>query len=228
MVCLPNTCLELPTLVPNCPKPVMVNSISSWVDLLGWWHPPLSPIIQNLGSHPHKFIILSTSFSFLLKSHQLHPLKSSEIYPFLFIILTLPFSSSASLFTLIIARASQLASFSWVLFAYFCRATSAMLWSTNVIVTLAPDPFVVPNCSLNVVQMPQHGGGGDLVAKFYLTLQTPWSPPGSSVHGISQARILEWFAISFSRRSSWPKDPALAGRFLTVEPPGKPVFITWV
>ena len=25
------------------------------------------------------------------------------------------------------------------------------------------------------------------------------SPPGSSVHGISQARILEWFAISFSR-----------------------------
>ena len=28
------------------------------------------------------------------------------------------------------------------------------------------------------------------------------SPPGSSVHGISQARILEWVAISFSRASS--------------------------
>ena len=32
------------------------------------------------------------------------------------------------------------------------------------------------------------------------------SPPGSSVHGTSQARILEWVAISFSRRSSWPRD----------------------
>ena len=32
------------------------------------------------------------------------------------------------------------------------------------------------------------------------------SLPGSSVHGISQARILEWLAISFSRASSWPRD----------------------
>ena len=33
-------------------------------------------------------------------------------------------------------------------------------------------------------------------------------PPGSSVHGISQARILEWVAISFFRGSSWPRDQA--------------------
>ena len=32
------------------------------------------------------------------------------------------------------------------------------------------------------------------------------SPPGSSVHGILQAKILEWVAISFSRRSSQPRD----------------------
>jgi len=32
------------------------------------------------------------------------------------------------------------------------------------------------------------------------------SPPGSSVHGILQARILEWVAISFSRGSSPPRD----------------------
>ena len=32
------------------------------------------------------------------------------------------------------------------------------------------------------------------------------SPPGSSVHGVSQARALEWVAISFSRGSSWPWD----------------------
>ena len=35
---------------------------------------------------------------------------------------------------------------------------------------------------------------------------TDCSPPGSSVHGISQARILEWVAISFSRGSSWTRD----------------------
>ena len=51
------------------------------------------------------------------------------------------------------------------------------------------------------------------------------SPPGSSVHGISQARILEWVAISFSRGSSQPRDQilvsSLAGRFFTTKPPGK-------
>ena len=32
------------------------------------------------------------------------------------------------------------------------------------------------------------------------------SPPGSSIHGIIQARILEWVAIFFSRGFSWPRD----------------------
>ena len=44
-----------------------------------------------------------------------------------------------------------------------------------------------------------------------------YSPTGSSVHGISQARILEWVAVSFSRASSWPRDQTqiscLAGGF---------------
>ena len=51
-----------------------------------------------------------------------------------------------------------------------------------------------------------------------------WSPPGSSVHGILQARILECVAIPFSRESSRPKDrtqvSSLAGGFFTTEPPG--------
>ena len=34
----------------------------------------------------------------------------------------------------------------------------------------------------------------------------PLGPPGSSIHGIFQARILEWVAISFSRRSPRPRD----------------------
>ena len=47
-----------------------------------------------------------------------------------------------------------------------------------------------------------------LVTKISLTLFAPidCSPPGSSVHGISQAGILEQFAISFSRVSSWSRD----------------------
>ena len=45
------------------------------------------------------------------------------------------------------------------------------------------------------------------------------SPPGSSVHGILQVRILEWVAIPFSRGPSWPQDQTqvfwIAGRFFT-------------
>ena len=45
------------------------------------------------------------------------------------------------------------------------------------------------------------------------------SPPGSSVHGIFQARILEWIAISFSRGSSkprnWTQVSCITGRFFT-------------
>ena len=52
------------------------------------------------------------------------------------------------------------------------------------------------------------------------------SPPGSSVHGILQARILEWVAISFSRRSSWPRNQTgvsyTAGRFFTIWVTGTP------
>ena len=39
-----------------------------------------------------------------------------------------------------------------------------------------------------------------------LPISTDSSPPGSSVQGIFQARILEWAAISYSRGSSWPRD----------------------
>ena len=47
-----------------------------------------------------------------------------------------------------------------------------------------------------------------LVAQLCPTLCHPMdcSPPGSSVHGIFQARILEWVVISFSKGSSWPMD----------------------
>ena len=50
------------------------------------------------------------------------------------------------------------------------------------------------------------------VSQSCLTLCDPmdYSPPGSSVHGILQERILGWFAISFSRGSSWLRDQTCA------------------
>ena len=58
------------------------------------------------------------------------------------------------------------------------------------------------------------------------------SPPGSSVHGIPQARILEWVAMHFSRGSSQPRDWTLvsctAGNSLLFEPPmSSPAFISY-
>ena len=57
------------------------------------------------------------------------------------------------------------------------------------------------------------------------------SPPGASVHGILQARTLEWIAIAFSRGSSQPRDWTQvccpAGRFFTIWATGKPGSQVW-
>ena len=61
---------------------------------------------------------------------------------------------------------------------------------------------------------------------------TPWtaSLPGSSVHGILQARILEWVVMPSSRGSSWPRDQThvscIADRFFTISATQKaPVYL---
>ena len=58
-----------------------------------------------------------------------------------------------------------------------------------------------------------------------------FNPPGSSVHGLSQARVLEWVAISVPGdlpdpgiELMSPASPAMAGRFFTTAPPGKPLY----
>ena len=67
----------------------------------------------------------------------------------------------------------------------------------------------------------------ELTIQLCLTLCDPMdgSLPGSSVHGILQARILEWLAIPFSKGSSWPRGRTrvlcIAGRFFTVWAKGK-------
>ena len=60
-----------------------------------------------------------------------------------------------------------------------------------------------------------------------------YSPPGSSIHGILQARILEWVAISSSRGSSQPRDqtqvsPALKEDSLPLSLQGSHICRVWV
>ena len=67
-----------------------------------------------------------------------------------------------------------------------------------------------------------------LVILSCLILSNPvdYSLPGSSVHGILQARTLEWVAIPFSRHlpnpGIWHRSPALQADSLSSEPQGKP------
>ena len=71
-----------------------------------------------------------------------------------------------------------------------------------------------------------------IVAQLCLTLCNPMdcSLPGSSVHGIFQARVLKWVAISFSRRSSQPRDwtqvSCIVGRRFTIWATRK-VLVDW-
>ena len=62
---------------------------------------------------------------------------------------------------------------------------------------------------------------GGFVAKLSDSFDSmDWNPPGSSVRGISQARVLEWAAISSTTGTFWPRDQThvyyvscIAGRF---------------
>ena len=51
---------------------------------------------------------------------------------------------------------------------------------------------------------------------------TLWNPMECTVHGILQARILEWVAFPFSTGSSQPRSPALPADSSPAEPQGKP------
>ena len=78
-------------------------------------------------------------------------------------------------------------------------------WATrgHVPETMLNDQEMLPHLVL-----PQTYESESEVAQSCPTLCNPvdCSPPGSSVHGILQARILEWVAISFSRGSSQLRD----------------------
>ena len=70
--------------------------------------------------------------------------------------------------------------------------------------------------------------------QLFATLVTLCSLPGFSVHGILQARIMEWVAVPFTRESSWPRGQtnisyiSCIGRvffFFTTGTPGKPKYL---
>ena len=99
--------------------------------------------------------------------------------------------------------------------------------------SVAPDLLVLrnqPTCSLQkrclipALQQDSRCKAGTSAKSLQscLTLCNPMdcSPPGSSVHGTLQARILLWAAISFSRGSSWLRNSTqvsfIAGRFFNI------------
>ena len=93
----------------------------------------------------------------------------------------------------------------WYLTAGNCRSVSGTRWCGSPRFCLHPWGYWL-NVKVGSRSFPSDGSCY-LVARLCPTLCHPMdcSPPGSSVHGIFQVRILEWVAISFSRGSSWPR-----------------------
>ena len=98
--------------------------------------------------------------------------------------------------------------------------------ATAILCPVSPASWHTQGCSPGVFSKYRSGWGTGPrksgVAQWCLPLCGPvdYSLPGSSVHGILQARVLERVAISFSRRSSRPRDrirvSCIAGRCFTV------------
>ena len=94
------------------------------------------------------------------------------------------------------------------------------LWVENVVAY--KDLMTVESLPVGVMTLTSLKLSEVKAAQSCPTLCNPmdFSLPGSSVHGILQARILEWVAIAFSRGSSQPRDwtpvSHTAGRFFTI------------
>ena len=76
------------------------------------------------------------------------------------------------------------------------------------------------------------GSVSESVVKVIQSCPTLGDPMDYTVHGILQARILEWVAVAFSRGSSQPRDRTqvshIAADSLPAEPQGKPKNMEWV
>ena len=103
--------------------------------------------------------------------------------------------------------------------SYWNSLAFSMIQQMLAIWSLVPLPFLKPAWTSGSSQFTYCWGltrEGNLLTQFVVVELLSYaqlfchprdcSPPGSSVHGIFQVKILEWVAISFSRGSSWPRD----------------------
>ena len=89
------------------------------------------------------------------------------------------------------------------------RGSTSLSLFSHMLKQIMPPAFrVVDGASEWAMEESQEASVVCLVTKLCPTLFDPmgYSPSGSCVHGILQARILDWVAISFFRGSSRPKD----------------------
>ena len=112
----------------------------------------------------------------------------------------------------------------------FQTAEPQSIWNWASSVQRKPNFTVLPFSYPLLLPPPRFSlNESELVAQLCPTLCDPMDDglPGSSVHGILQARILQWVAIPFSRGSSQPKiksrSPELQADSLPSKQPGKPV-----
>ena len=116
-------------------------------------------------------------------------------------------------------------------FAFFCLP-SGTFYLCFLFSTYFAKPTVTFSCSVD--QCEWISGLGSQSFQSCLTLYSPMdcNPPGSSVHGIFPARLLEWVAMPSSKGSSWSRDRTLlsciAGRFFINAPPGNARWISSV
>ena len=123
--------------------------------------------------------------------------------------------------------------FMWTIFKVYwiCyNLASVLYFGCNACGMLAPWPgikLIAPALEGRVLRTEPLGCACVQSLQARLTLWSmDCSLPGSPIHGILQARILEWVAVPSSRGSSRHKDgtcvSCIAGRFFTTKPPGKP------
>jgi len=102
------------------------------------------------------------------------------------------------------------------------RCTAKWFSYADTYIQSSPDPFPIYIITEYWVEFPVLYSESESVSHSVLTVcnSMDCSPPGSSVHGILQARILEWVATPFSRGSSQARDQTqascIAGGFFTV------------
>ena len=96
---------------------------------------------------------------------------------------------------------------------------SKVLRNDNKEMQSPPPPLSVRNDMLWIIISAK------VMTLFPLMLYNVWSPPTSSVHGVLQARILEWVAISFSRGASRPRNWTLVSCISCI---GRQILYRWV